>query len=398
MLNRRGFLATAALAGAVRLTTAVRAMPVTARGKELLAVADGRQDATTVLSDAAQSVPDSGGLLLLPPGRYSISRTLHLKSGTVLEGDGATLVAAPSFATDARSSAQSTPSFALIANVAHTAEAVTDHDIQVLGLTLDMQSITRGNAHAVSFRKARNLVISRCIFRGGGNATALISCSGTEVSYCEAYGTLNCAYDHWGGTSNGVVHDCKANCAQGYGILFTGRGTLRGDDETATGLTARDNQISGTTTAGIWVCSLSAGSKVTNVDLNHNRIFSLRGGFGIGASGDVRDLLVEKNVVEGVNGPSAMFVRGDAYNRPRSARFIDNVIVNPVVSDRDIAPIQALCDNVEIRGNRVIGGKYPFLVWAEGQGGQLADNLGDSAQTRGKYLMGRSADMTLVDP
>ena len=95
-------------------------------------------------------------------------------------------------------------------------------------------------------------------------------------------------------------------------------------------------------------------------------------------------VLIQGNVVEGVRGPPAIFVRPDRWNRPSDARIIANKLINISVRDQDIAAIQAVGERITVEGNRV-SGSYPHLVWAGGDEDQLVGNSGDPARTKVPY-------------
>ena len=277
-ISRRQMLAGMASAFALSHATAANAQDTTIDTGRLGVPNDGITDATAALRAAAQAVPDSGGTLRLAPGRYLVSETIFIKGGTSLVGNGATLVAHTKFRPTPERLTPSGRSMMLLANVGHGGDRIRDERISVVGVGFDLDGVPRGDFHAVSIRKARGVRVLQCNFKGGGDATAFLACEDTQVAFCHAVGTINCAYDHWEGTSDALVHDCFADCAGGYGILFTGAGTVPGDNETARNLVARHNVISGSREAGIWICSLSQRSLVEKVSVTDNHVFNLRAG------------------------------------------------------------------------------------------------------------------------
>jgi polygalacturonase len=329
------------------------------------AIGDGEADATAALNRAAQALPENG-VLYLPRGRYRITRPLALKSTTTLTGPEATI-----FSVADTSSSESHP---LVSNVGRDDAVIRDHDITVENIAFEYLGYVTGGSHAVEFRKVKGARIKGCRFSGGDNGTALLACFDTSVAGCVAQGTLNCAFDHWEGSSQCVVRDCVALCTEGYGILFTGAGTDPQDHQQASDLTATDNIIRFPTEAGIWACSLSQHSSVSNVMLYRNRVYGgARKTNGIGATGAVDNLRVSENVIAGVQGGQALFTRPDDWNRPRDIHFSDNRLV--WCSAPDTALIQALGDDVEVTHNRAIGGHYPQLLLTDGRGVIARDNL-----------------------
>jgi hypothetical protein len=359
---------------------------------------DGRQDVTNELRAAARSVPDSGGTLLIHPGTYRIGGTIFLKSGTRVIGPDATLVASKDWQIDSDKSPPQSQGYSAIANQGFAASEIVDHDITVQGLSFDYSSLPRGNAHAIAFRKARRIQVLDCTFAGGGNATAMLACQTTSVARCMSHGTLNCAYDHWEGCRNATVTDCVAVCKNAYGILFTGVGTNPNDHHNATGFKAIKNRIYTPTEAGIWICSLSEHSSIDDVVLAGNYVYVGSIASGIGATGNVRKIIIQDNVVEAVQGGNAIFLRPDYWSRPYDGQIISNHVYDCVTEDRNIAVIQALGDRITARGNRAMAGNYPSLVWIDGKQCTLADNTGDRIQSRLKYHLDRAQAPVVSDP
>ena len=196
-----------------------------------------------------------------------------------------------------------------------------------------------------------------------------------------------------------MVQHCVATCARGYGVLFTGVGTEMGNHQHAARLNAIGNRIYSPSAAGIWVCALSQHSSVSAVVLRDNLV---RGGpfkaAGIGATGAVSDLLIENNRVEDIKGQSALFLRPDNWNRPRDVRMLRNRIARCETDEPQIALIQALGDDIQVRGNRVTGGTFPALVWADGQRVVLSDNSGGSMTGPRKYRTERAVAPKIDDP
>jgi hypothetical protein len=349
------------------------------------AIGDGSADDTAALQAAAQAIPDSGGILSVPAGRFRITSTILLKSGTTLMGRGATIVAGtPWRVLPARRPGRS-PGRALVSNVNVAADEITDHDITVDGLYFEYPGPPNGNAHAVNFRKVRGVVVTNCHFSGGGNGTAFLACENTEVSHCTSRGTINCAYDHWEGPRAALVHNCTAICAGGYGILFTGVGTEPEDDEVGSNLRAIGNRIENPEQAGIWACSLSRGSALSDVTLSDNTVLIAHtAASGIGATGNIRNLTITGNTVEGTRGGNAIFVRPDRWNHARLFQIVGNKLIDCETSDRNIALIQALGEHAVVKDNEATGGRYPSLVWTDDPHAQLEANRGERFQT-GRY-------------
>ncbi len=398
-LSRRGLLGgMLGLAFASALPRCGVARGLTVDAGAFGAVGDGRADATAALNAAARAVP-AGGVLHVPPGRYRITHPVLLHTGTTLAGPGATLFATEAWQSPHPGRDRTKRWKVMVANLNHAAADIQDHDITVRDIHFQYVGTQDGEAHAVEFRMARKIVVDSCSFSGGGNATAFLACRETEVVRCISQGTLNCAFDHWEGTSDGLVHQCVATCARGYGILFTGAGTEKAHHAHAARLSAIGNRIYTPSAAGIWICSLSEESVVSEVVVRDNLV---RGGpfkaAGIGATGRVRDILIENNRIEDVKGHGALFSRPDKWGRPSGVRILRNRIARCTVDDAAIALIQALGDGIEVRGNRALASDFPSLAWVDGRDVVLADNGGSQMRGKHKYRMERAITPMISDP
>jgi hypothetical protein len=210
---------------------------------------------------------------------------------------------------------------------------------------------------------------------------------------------VNCAYDHWEGTSNARVRNNVAVCGKGYGILFTGVGTDANDHRHAEDLIAENNRIEGSTEAGIWICSLSQHSSVSNVLVRRNTVVLGTGhGAGIGATGAVSGLRLIDNTVVRTRGGPALFTRPDKWNRPRDIAIVGNQLIDCETADVNQAAIQALGDTVVVQGNRASGGHYRSLVAVDGAAPLLDGNSGDGLTSRFKYDASRARGPRITDP
>ena len=368
-----------------------------AGGPRLWGAGRRRADDAAALNAAIDEIAAGGGTLRLGPGRYRVSRPVVMRSGLTLLGEEATLFIDQRWIVAPLPHTISTLS--LVTNRNWASAKLTDTEITVRGMGTAYEGRQRGDAHALGFRQVHGVVVAGCTFRGGGNATALLACRQTVVEDCVSHGTLNCAYDHWEGTSGGMVRRSRAVCATGYGILFTGQGTERGNHQAASRLTAHDNVIENPSTAGIWVCSLSEGSSVAQVVLERNMV---RGGrvpaHGIGATGAIRDIAMRHNKVEQIEGGNPLFSRPDKWNRPVGIAMLGNVVRDCTPSTNSLALVQASGDRVSVTGTRATGGHYRSLVSADGTDVALADNRGDGLTSRFKYSVAAARAPQIADP
>ena len=331
------------------------------------------QDATAALNVAAQSIPISGGTLELQAGAiYYLSSSLNLKSNTILEGNGATLI-------DDVPVSENSAGIPLIDNVDFNATTIIDHNITVKDLNLDYAYVNGGGSHAINFREASNIDVDSVVFHGGNDATAFESTYDTIVNNCTAYNISNAAYDNWEGASDATVSNSTAYLtgSGSYGILFTGVGTSSGDQRTASGDTAFNDTIYNAGQAGIWVCALGADSAVDNVSLVDNTVYGgTNEGAGIGVSGAGTNILLVGNIISSIDGNNAIFVRSGEGNTPTNAVVKGNTLTGVTTPDASVAAIQALGNNITIADNTSIGGNYPSLIWAAGTNAIISNNTG----------------------
>ncbi|MBV9736015.1 MAG: right-handed parallel beta-helix repeat-containing protein [Acidisphaera sp.] len=350
--------------------------------------ADGSINPTAALNAAAQSVPDSGGTLELTAGEtYDLSGSLVLKSNTILEGNGATLL-------DAVPVTQDAMGFPLVTNENFNASALDDHNITVDDLNLSYGSVDGGGSHAISFREASDITVENSTFYGGNNATAFLATDDTLITGCTAYGITNCAYDQWAGSSNAVVSNNVAYLVgpNSYGILFTGAGTTPAEQFSAANEVAIGNKIFNAGQAGIWVSALSPDSSVSNVVIYNNDVYGKNaGGAGIGISGAGTTFLVESNVIRGISNNNAIFARPDNGRYPSAADILGNKI-SATTTSSEAAAIQALGNNDVVADNRASDGDMPALVWVEGDEDVIADNTGPNS----KVLSSGATDLTVL--
>jgi hypothetical protein len=188
-----------------------------------------------------------------------------------------------------------------------------------------------------------------------------------------------------------------AVCKNAYGILFTGVGTTSGDHERAARFKAANNRIYAATEAGIWICALSEHSSIDDVVLSNNYIYGGTKASGIGASGDVSNIIIENNTIEAIGGSNAIFVRPDQWNRPHDVQIVNNRMIDCMTDAPSVALIQALGDRVVVRGNSATGGSYPSLVWIDGKQCTLAANTGDGLQSGLKYRQDKAQAPLISD-
>lgn len=200
MLDRRSFLSTPLAAGA--LGAGLASGPHFAQAASASANANAAEfgvrpgldvDQTPTLQDAVDRLADSGGTLLLPPGRYLVEG-LRLRRGVTLAGAGpATRLVASGRAPVAEASGAD---LAGLANLAAEAPAA------------------RGNTDAppvLRFRDCEGLSVSGLVARGGGNGLDLARVSGA-VRNSALSGMANAGLFSIDATGLEVAHNLVEDC------------------------------------------------------------------------------------------------------------------------------------------------------------------------------------------
>ncbi len=167
----------------------------------------GNDDSTLAINDALASLPAEGGEVVVAPGIYKFSNRLVAKSNTVISGSG-TLYAAPP------DEWSGTPTYLCIVNENNTASVITDENITITGITLDMSAHgTSGvNIHGIYMRKAQRIIINNVAIIGGSSSVALLGCDDTQEIGNKYMNFTNCGSDHWDGPANARLVGCHIEC------------------------------------------------------------------------------------------------------------------------------------------------------------------------------------------
>jgi hypothetical protein len=351
----------------------------------------GLADATVAIQQQLSAVPAEGGTVTLAPGRYLVTRSLLMKSGTKLVCQpGATLVANPDW-----------PDFhskQIVKNANFNATAITDHDLEVQGCGFDYTDFTavrnNGDAHALSFRMARHIRISNINCTAGGDCTAMRGTEDSVVENSRSLGTTNACWDHWESPVRVVVRNNSCIVVpQGYGtrygVLVTGSpgGTGLGK---GSGAVIANNSFKGPFGAAIWINGLGqAGSGVSHVGVTSNTIdMAGQAGHAIKVSGAGTDIVVEQNRISGSGQAVVVTSGGDVGGMPGNVRVTGNTIDGVTVSPGNVAVIANDAQGTVVSGNRITGGNYPFGISLGGASDSANDNAVDAGRG-GRYTVSR---------
>ncbi len=190
----------------------------------------GNDPASEWIQAAASSIPDDGGVLIIPPGIYKTDRPVLLKSNTVVQANGATF----RFVPYAEFTVNPDSGYNVFSHVNNAALTITDTNIQISGGVYDYTdfgSVPGGGAHALSFQYVSRIRISDITLQGGEDAVACRGCTDVVITNSSAYDFINCAWDFWWGCedvrvigcysySGDTVQHANFNCSGG---LYTGQ-------------------------------------------------------------------------------------------------------------------------------------------------------------------------------
>jgi hypothetical protein len=362
----------------------------------------GGTDSTTALRAAARAIPDGGGALLMPQGRYQISDSVLLKSGTrVFSFGGATI-----FTLGMREMTKPVhppESFlgAAFGNMNFAAKTTLDSDFSIENITFDWGDNPGSNSAVLRFISAKRVKIRDCTFRGQryGDAIAFIGCQDLTVENCYAEGFTNCGLDTWNGCSrirfinNTLV--TGADCVQ---VININGVNDYGGDGVADDFEVRGNRIiiSRCAATAIFLATLGQKSAVRNGTISQNSILGdeKRGGYGIVARGLGGRLVISDNRLSRLGPASPIWIDTGFYDGKIATTAANCIVVNNVIADCNItagpfdgraaAAIALTGDGHYCAGNEVVGGSYQWIVWSNGKRVIVGPNSG-STGTMGRY-------------
>lgn len=320
------------------------------------AVGDGVTNDTAAVQAALSAVPSGGGIVLLPAGSYLVNATLLVKSRTLWTGDG-TLVAAPL--------AQWTGStYRIVSNVNHEASSITDTDITLDGITIDVSGMgsSDGLNHCIRIRKARRVVIRNCTMIGGASSVALLGCDDTLEqgnSYVDFY---NCGSDHWDNPSNARVVGCHIQTTSSAQMVNF---NPEPSDLIGTGHVAKGFTMTGcvviSTEANATACQiepLTTGNRVEDVTIASN-VFK---NSYLVLRGDVRGATINGNTLSDFQGVSpAIYVSTQFGIKPSAIVISNNTIRDPLTTAPSEGVIVARSPSAVAVANIIMGIAYTSL-------------------------------------
>lgn len=323
------------------------------------AVGDGVTDDTAAILEVLDAVPDGGGRVELPAGyTFVFSANLPIKSATRVFGGG-TLKAAP------LASWSGTPYYGLT-NVNNTATDITDHDIEIVDITIDYTDLPSadGTRHCIYIQAAERVRVVGVTVLGGSSAVALVSCHNTLELGNSLIGFTNCGSDHWYGTAtcgmkNARVVACHIETTVSAqmlnwnpdGTLVTSAGYLA-ENLTVTGCTFVSTENPSTP---IQIEPLRTNGQVRGVTFTGN---ILKGCYLV-MRGDVSGATITGNEFSDFSG-TVEAITGYTRNggTPANVEIVGNVIRDPLTSVGNLGVIRMESNTATIACNRISGTGY----------------------------------------
>ena len=259
-------------------------------------------------------------------GNYLVSAPTALCSGTRVQGNGATITAATASAWPGGNMGN-----------AFAATNVSGVTIEGLNFAYPHGYANYGPnaaAHILGFFGCTNVRVRNCNSDGGSNLTACIGCTDVLTTGCRATNFDNCAYDHWGGTTDArVIGNYAATLATpAHGgvscVNFTGINT----DQTAAsgaGFICSGNQLYVNMAQAQGICINGyngTGGADDQVIITGNKITATAAGtWGVLITGNVNNAIIEGNILVGA--AAAAYGAIGAYTAATNVRISHNVAV-----------------------------------------------------------------------
>lgn len=355
----------------------------------------GNDNSYLAFTLAAYAVRD-GGVLVVPPGRFKLSRGVGIASGVHVRGAGrqaSRIVAEEGFVNPGDASY----SFFFNDNWDAATLADGDADIAVSGITFDYSWRTTTNSfHPLKFRHVERLRITQSYFYYGGNSIACRGCEQVWVEGNSAFEFRNCAWDFWEGPGTTYVLNNYAETSDTAQMLnfnpeyspvasspldvIGRRLVVVGNVFKGTGASSEPCQIEplGNRDNGIV-------DVVVNSNQFHRSYLVLRG--------YVEKAIITSNVFDDYPDPntSVMTIHANNGYTPKSIVIANNVINEPHTAASSLGVIRCEAENAVVTGN-VVTGTYdaePFYSgsYTPNQFGNYFEKFGVTGRMRQGFVI-----------
>jgi len=354
-------------------------------------------------TQASDAVP-AGGVLVIPPGNYKISRGVPLRSGVHVRGAGrqaSRIIAESNFANPGDASY----SFFYNENWSAADLASGDTDISVTGITFDYSWRTTTNAFKpLNFRYVTRLRIEGNYFYYGGNSIACRGCEQTWVVGNSAFEFRNCAWDFWEGPGTTYVLNNYAETSDTAQMLnFNPEYSPVASsplDVVGKRLVVQGNVFKGTG-ASAEPCQIEPlGNRqngITDVVIANNqfiRTYLVHRGY-------VYRLAITGNTFNDYPDPNTSVIIVYANNgyTPKAVTITGNVIWEPGTNSANLGVIRCQVDNAVITGNVITGTTYTADPIYVGTGkptffGNYLEKLGVTGRMQQGFVINNPNDVT----
>lgn len=380
--------------------------PVEASVLDFGADPTGNDDCYDAFAQAAATL-STGGVLVIPPGHYKMSRGVGLASGVYVRGAGrnaSRLIAEDNFFSGGDTS---DPAYSFFYNENWAAETldVGDVDIGVGGVTFDYSWRTTTNAFAsLKFRYVTRLRIEQNYFYYGGNAVAVRGCEQTWVTGNNAYEFRNCAWDFWEGPGTTWVLNNYAETSDTAQMLNFNpefspiasspldvvgkRLVVQGNVFKATGASAEPCQIEPLA---------NRQNGITDVVITGNQFFRAY----LVHRGYVERLIIGNNLFDDYPDPNTSVIIVYANNgyTPKAVTITGNVINEPGTNSTNLGVIRCQVDTAVVTNNIITGTTYtgsPFYSDTAKpiQFGNYFEKLGVTGRMQQGFVINNPNDVT----
>lgn len=334
----------------------------------------GNDVASGFIQEAADAIPDDGGVLLLPPGIYKFDEVVRLKPKTKVMQHGATLrpVRYQDYTPLTDNATPGIGGYYVFANKNFSLDGTPDDGIEVWGGTFDYSDfgiVPGGGAHAIHFLNARNIKIGHGTLQAGEDYIACRACDDVLVIGCSAYDFGNCAWDFWWGCKNVRVIGCysvsdftvqHANFQCSQSVFPTGQVA---DNFIMQGCTMV-HPLGGTPTySSIFLDPFGTGNITQNVIIQGCQLHNVI----IAARGDVRNTLIQGcQFFGGTSAVPPIFSYADAGNTPDGITVDSCTFTDYPTAPNSVAIIDVRGTNNRVTNNRIVGALHTVPTYSFG--------------------------------
>lgn len=356
----------------------------------------GNDDCYLAFLETSQALP-AGGVFVIPPGNFKLSRGIPLASGVHVRGAGgqaSRIVAETNFADPGDAG------YSFFYNENWSADTLEegDTDITVTGVTFDYSWRTASNAfHPLNFRHVTRLRIAQNYFYYGGNSIACRGCEQVWVVSNSAFEFRNCAWDFWEGPGTTYVLNNYAETSDTAQMLnFNPEYSPVASsplDVIGRRLVVQGNVFKGTG-ASSEPCQIeplaARDNGIVDVVIDGNQFFRSY----LVLRGYVEKAIITSNAFDDYPDPntSVIVVYPNNGFTPKSIIIANNVINEPGTNSGNLGVIRCQTDEAVVTGNIITGTTYTGAPFYQGSSspnhyGNWYEKLGITGRMRQGFVL-----------